>query len=341
MMTEGPPEPLPGRTLIYKTLLFLITGLLLLSGCNQNRQPYRETRFLMGTLVDIVVYAREENAVKLVQKAYSRIDEIEQVAHVKGKDSPLARLREGEGVLLDGDAAHIMRTAMDVAVATSGAFDPTLGQLVELWGFSSDNPRIPEAGEIQSALQWTGFRRVPETGCCPEGPKVWMDLGGVAKGYAVDEAVRILKEGGIVAGIVNAGGDLRSFGLKPGKHLWKIGVQHPDDPQELAGVLDVKEVSVATSGDYQRYFDKDGVRYHHILDSSTGYPARSGIRSATVITSDCALADALATAAFVMGPEKGLEMLENWENVEGILISNDGGYHVTSGIGKIYPFEKR
>ena len=109
----------------------------------------------------------------------------------------------------------------------------------------------------------------------------------------------------------------------------------------MAGVLEVEEVSVATSGDYQRYFEKDGVRYHHILDSTTGYPSRSGIRSVTVLANDCALADALATAAFVMGSEKGLKLLEDWEGVEGILISEDGGYHTTTGIGETYPFEKR
>lgn len=295
----------------------------------------------MGTLVDVVVYAKEDTAAALVQQAYSRMNEIEQAAHVKGKDSPLARLRDGEGVLLEGDVGLVMETAMAVAVATSGAFDPTLGQLVDLWGFSGDNPRLPGAEDIRSALEWAGYRRLPESGCCPEGPRVWLDLGGVAKGYAVDEAVRILKEGGISSGIVNAGGDLRSFGIKPGKHLWKIGVQHPDNPQDLAGVLEVAEVAVATSGDYQRYFARDGIRYHHILDSATGYPARSGIRSATVLARDCALADALATAAFVMGPEKGLALLEGWEDVEGILISDEGTYHTTSGIGEKYTFEKR
>lgn len=341
MMIERAPGLLSGNPLFFRTFLLLLTGLLLISGCNQSRKPYRETRFVMGTLVDIVVYASEESASRLVQQAYIRMSEIEQEAHVKGKDSPLTRIREGEGVLLKGDIAVVMKTAMDVAEATSGAFDPTLGKLVELWGFNSDNPRIPKAEEIRRALEWAGYERIPEAGCCPEGTRVWLDLGGVAKGYAVDEAVRILKEGGISSGIVNAGGDLRSFGLKPGKRPWKIGVQHPDNPQEIAGVLAVEEISVATSGDYQRYFVRDGVRYHHILDSKRGYPARSGIRSATVVTPDCALADALATAAFVLGPEKGIALLEGWKDVEGILIAEDGGYHMTSGIGKTYPFEER
>jgi thiamine biosynthesis lipoprotein len=341
MMTDKPLGSPSGYSHFFINFILLLAGLFLVPGCTGNREPYRETRFVMGTLVDVVVYAEKETAVPLVHRAYDRMNEIEREAHVKGKGSPLARLRDGEGVLLDGDVARVMKTAMTVSVATSGAFDPTLGQLVQLWGFGNENPRLPGAEEIRSALEWTGYGRIPETGCCPEGPKVWLDLGGVAKGYAVDEAVRILRVGGIESGIVNAGGDLRSFGSKPGKRSWKIGVQHPDNPQEMAGVLEVEEVSVATSGDYQRYFERDGVRYHHILDSKTGYPARSGIRSATVLAPDCALADALATAAFVMGPERGLAMLEGRKGVEGILITDDGAYHVTSGIGKTYPFDKR
>jgi len=340
-MTRGSSGFRAGHNFLSKTFIFLISGLLLIPGCAGKQEPYSETRFLMGTLVDIVVYEKEEIAAPLVRQAYARMSEIERACDARSTESPLAKLRHGEGVVLSGDAALVMKTAMAVAVATSGAFDPTLGQLVDLWGFSNGNPRLPEKDEIRSALGWAGYRRIPDSGCCLEGPKAWLDLGGVAKGYAVDEAVRLLREGGIGSGIVNAGGDLRSFGLKPGKHKWKIGIQHPDDPQDLAGVLNVEEASVATSGDYQRYFDMDGVRYHHILDSSTGYPARSGIRSATVLAPDCALADALATAAFVMGPEKGLGMLEEREDVEGILISDDGTYHMTSGIGRIYPFEKR
>jgi thiamine biosynthesis lipoprotein len=223
---------------------------------------------------------------------------------------------------------------MNVSRATSGAFDPTLGEVVQLWGFGRDDPRLPGPEEIEDAIDNAGYDKVPDGQCCPDGRDIWFDLGGVAKGYSVDVAVRALKEAGIKAGIVNAGGDLRSFGVRPRRGYWKIGVQDPDNPQELAGVLEVKEAAVATSGDYQRYFEEGGIRYHHILDPATGYPAHSGVRGATVIAPDCATADALATAAFVMGPEKGLAMLESWEGAEGVLITDDGKILTTSGIGE-------
>ncbi len=341
MMIDRFPDSLPGCSRFPRIFCLLITVIFLVSGCSGSRKPVRETRFLMGTLVDVIAYGDQETAAEAVGRAFERMAEVEEASHSKGLGSLLGAIRDGKGALLTGDAALVMETALSVAVASSGAFDPTLGELVELWGIATGHPEVPDDEKIKEALSRSGYQRIPETGCCPDGMKVWLDLGGVAKGYAVDEAVKVLKEAGVPSGIVNAGGDLRSFGQKPGKIPWKIGIQNPDDPQDLAGVLDVNEVSVATSGDYQRYFEVSGVRYHHILDSTTGHPARSGVRSVTVLTDDCALADALATAAFVMGPERGLGLLEAWEDVEGIIISQDGTYHLTLGIGTKIPFEKR
>ena len=318
------------RSLFYGA--FLLT-LAILSGCS-DPQPHRETRFMMGTLVDVVVYADKEAAPGAARQAFERILQVEAAAHPSEEGSPLFQVRQGKGTRLEGDLARILETAMHVSRAASGAFDPTLGKVVHLWGFGRDDPHLPAPKEIQQALYSTGYKRVPVGQCCPEKLDIWFDLGGVAKGYAVDAAVSVFQEAGIKAGIVNAGGDLRSFGARPGRGYWKIGVQDPENPQELAGVLEVKEAAVATSGDYQRYFEEGGIRYHHILDPSTGYPAHSGLRGTTVIASDCATADALATAAFVLGPEKGLDLLEKWDGAEGVLITEDGKILTTSGIGE-------
>ncbi len=288
----------------------------------------------MGTLVDVVLYADEKIAPVAAGQAFERMIRVEKAAHPSEEGSPLFQVRQGKGVKIEGDLARVLETAMNVSRATSGAFDPTLGEVVQLWGFGRDDPRLPGLEEIEDAIDNAGYDKVPDGQCCPDGRDIWFDLGGVAKGYSVDVAVRALKEAGIKAGIVNAGGDLRSFGVRPRRGYWKIGVQDPDNPQELAGVLEVKEAAVATSGDYQRYFEEGGIRYHHILDPATGYPAHSGVRGATVIAPDCATADALATAAFVMGPEKGLAMLESWEGAEGVLITDDGKILTTSGIGE-------
>ncbi len=319
-------------------LKFLITSIILAAlvislGCS-DPPPHKETRFMMGTLVDVVLYADREVATEAASAAFERMLAIEAKAHPLVEGSTLSRLRKGEGARVEGDLERILETAMEISRATSGAFDPTLGELVYLWGFGREQPTLPEPEKIQDALKRTGYEKVPAGQCCPAGLEIWFDLGGVAKGYAVEEAVASLKERGIKAGIVNAGGDLRTFGSRPRRGLWKIGVQDPNDPQALAGILEVREAAVATSGDYQRYFEEGGIRYHHILDPATGYPARSGLRSTTVIAHDCATADALATAAFVLGPIKGLALLENRKGVEGVLIAEDGRILTTSGIGE-------
>lgn len=304
-----------------------------LCGCSDPK-PHRETRFMMGTLVDVVLYTDAKTAPEAANRAFESIGRVENAAHPAGEDSPLFRVRHGQGTRIEGDLLRILETAMGVSRATSGAFDPTMGQVVYMWGFGHDDPRLPDPQEIEVALEKTGYDRVPLGECCPQGLDIWFDLGGVAKGYAVDDAVKVLKETGARAGIVNAGGDLRSFGIRPRRGYWKIGVQDPSNPQELAGVLEIKEAAVATSGDYQRYFEKDGVRYHHILDPATGYPAHAGLRGTTVIAPDCATADALATAVFVMGPEKGVALLEEWDGAEGVLITDNGSILTTSGIGE-------
>lgn len=344
MMPGNPSGSLAGRSRISGKSPFLILLVFMVivgSGCRRTPEPVRETRFMMGTLVEILVYARGEDAANAVNRAFSRMAEVEKATSCRIPGNDVESVREGAGALFSGDAARILQTALSTAIASSGAFDPTLGELVDLWGIGTDRPRVPGEAGIRDALGRSGYHRIPESGRFPPGEIVWLDLGGVAKGYAVDEAVRVLKDSGVGAGIVDAGGDLRTFGVKPGSSPWRVGVQDPDESQELAGILEAGEISIATSGDYQRYFEVEGVRYHHILDPATGRPARSGLKSVTVLAPDCALADALATAAFVMGPERGLDLLEKRDGVEGILISEDGMYHMTSGIGTRYPFRKQ
>ena len=295
----------------------------------------------MGTLVDVVLYPDSPAVHEATVTAFGRMSEIDKGAYRQQVKVPFTPGNDLDAILSSGLA---------VSRASLGAFDPTLGEVIKLWGLNSEKPGIPDPDDIKAALGRVGYQRLDppsaSTSVSQNQYPVWLDLGGVAKGFAVDEAVKILSSSGatggvVTGGIVNAGGDLRTFGAKPGNKPWKIGVQDPDDPQELAGVLSIREGAVATSGDYQRYFEEAGVRYHHILDPATGYPARSGLRGTTVIAPDCALADALATAAFVLGPEKGLTLLEEWEDVEGVLITEGGEILTTSGIGKAIPFEKR
>lgn len=297
----------------------------------------------MGTLVEIVAYPDTAAVRASVDRAFKRMTDIAALADPRSDTSPLSLLREGKKANLPENLREILSVAIDTARRSSGAFDPTMGKVIHLWGFDGDEPGIPSSAELKAAMKTVGYARLKmdSAGQVTATGPVWLDLGGVAKGYAVDAAVKVMKKEGVESGIVNAGGDLRAFGKRPGRKTWRIGIQDPDDPQGMAGVLDLAAGSVATSGDYERYFIVDGVRYHHILDPGTGRPARSGLRSTTVITSDCVLADSLATAAFVLGPAKGLDLLERTSGVEGILIETGGGILKTSGVGSVVRFEKR
>jgi thiamine biosynthesis lipoprotein len=158
-------------------------------------------------------------------------------------------------------------------------------------------------------------------------PQLQLDLGGIAKGYAVDRAVAILKQHGVANAAVNAGGDMYLLGQRP-ERPWRIGIQHPREEKGVLETVQISNRAVVTSGDYERFFEKDGVRYHHIFDPQTGIPARE-CQSVTIITDSVALGDALATAVFVLGPKAGLTLLEQFPQAEGLVIAADGSRHVS------------
>jgi thiamine biosynthesis lipoprotein len=158
-----------------------------------------------------------------------------------------------------------------------------------------------------------------------------LHLGAIAKGYAVDRAINILQEKNIHHAFINAGGDLKTLGNRPDKTAWKIGLQHPRKPESVLASFSLSGKAVATSGDYQKYFDHEGIRYHHIMNPKTGYPV-TGIMSATVVTDTVMDADALSTAVFVMGVEKGLAFIDSLENTEGLIIDQDGAPHFSQGM---------
>jgi thiamine biosynthesis lipoprotein len=223
-----------------------------------------------------------------------------------------------------------------LSAATDGAFDMTIAPLLDLWGFTGE-PRLPAPEEVASLLSLVCSACVvideENRTVYYTDPDLAVDLGGIAKGYAVDEAADVLKSLGIEGGVINAGGDMAVIGKK-GDLPWRIGIQHPRDSQELIAVLDVVDRSVVTSGDYERFFFLDDVRYHHILDPHTGYPAREAM-SVTVVAGNTALADALATAYFVMGPKRALEAAEHTEGVDILIVDADGALFYTDGLASI------
>jgi thiamine biosynthesis lipoprotein len=333
-----------GRLSRGLSVLSLLLAPLLLVACESAPPVVSRSELALGTLAELKVVAAREEAERALARAFAEIRSIEEATSVYSDSSDVAALarRAGEGVPVSVGAHtdRILADAVAIARETHGAFDPTVGPLNELWGFR-DQPARPPAEALARARELVSFRwlrRSEEDAGRPawllERAGMAVDLGGIAKGYAADRAADILAEP-TGSCLVNLGGDLAIRGAHPARGFWTIGIQDPLDPSRILLTLSISgSVAVATSGDYQRFFEEDGVRYHHLLDPATGEPAR-GARSATVLAPTCAVADAWATAVFVMGPERGIAALEAEPRLEGMIVTDDGSgrlvLHETSG----------
>jgi len=302
---------------------------IIMAACGRNTQV-SETRVMMGTTVTITVAGTgEARAHRAIDRAFGKIEQIESEMGPNGASSEVRRINArtpGEPVPVGRDLGAVILAALDIARASDGAFDPTIGGVTELWGFDGGG-RVPDAESLRGAVAQVGWRLIhfdnSSAKVVIDGDSTRIDLGGIAKGFAVDAAARSLVEDGIGAAMIDAGGDLLLIGGKPGRGAWRVGVQDPRNPGALAARMDLRDVAVATSGDYERFFTEGGVRYHHILDPATGMPAR-GCRSVTVIAPTAMEADACATAAFVLGPERGMDFIRARPGVEAMIIDADG-----------------
>ncbi|TYO98156.1 thiamine biosynthesis lipoprotein [Geothermobacter ehrlichii] len=314
-------------------LLLLVLVLLLTAGCRDRRpEPVRRTRMLMGTIVEVVAFGDRKPTLAAIDRALDEMARIEELMSPRRPGSDLARLAAARDfVTLSPETARLLRLSLAINRRSGGAFDPTLGALKRLWDIEGEHPAVPDEAALRRALALTGPDRLLLDGdrARVAAPGVGVDLGGIAKGYAIDRAAAVLRQAGITHASINAGGDLRLIGDRFGRP-WRIGIQHPRRQGEMLAILELEDAAVVTSGDYERYFMADGKRYHHIFDPATGRPAR-GCQSVTVVAGDAVRADALATAAFVLGPKRGLELLRR-EGVEGVLVAADGRTLVTEGL---------
>jgi len=289
-----------------------------------------EHRFAMGTLVSVTVTSPDSGVRSTATAAaFAEVERVEALTTRYSDDSEISRLNErSEGYTaepVDPDVARVVQTSLEVAESSGGAFDVTVAPLVELWPLDDEDFAPPDETDVAAALAHVDWRAVQvdiDAGTLTVEPGTRLDLAGVAKGHAVDLAAAALERAGVVRGMVDAGGDIRFVGTPPHEDGWYAGIKHPRE-EGLLGVVRLDGGSVATSGDYQSFVEVDGVRYHHIIDPATGWPAR-GLVSVTVVSEFCALADALATAVFVMGAERGMALIEGTPGAEAIVATADG-----------------
>lgn len=309
-----------------------------------NRYRYhleKQTRFMMDTYVTIYAVGPKSITSPAINLAMNRMQEIDKKFNSLNPDGPIYAFNHKGIPISDEEILHVVALALEIARESDGLFDITVAPLIEIWGFYGDSPRLPDEQKIRASLAKVDYRLLSLKNGRLEKKNndVHIDLGGIAKGYAIDQAVKVLKHEGVTSALVDAGGDVYALGKK-GRDPWKVGLRNPRG-SDLIGYVEVEDLAVMGSGDYERFFIKDGKRYHHIFDPKTGYPAE-GVRGTTLIYSDPMAADAWNTAIFVLGPKEGLKRVENIPGMEAVMVTSSGEVLYTSGLKKaLYTIAKK
>ena len=325
-------------------VLFLIIAMMVFVSCDKVTQTedvkVQDTAFSMGTAITSTLYGSNsdilEQNLASVRECLSKVD---QEISWRNEGS-LTDIFNKEHSVSVGNREEVFRQALDVAKESGGAFDPTVLSVSELWDIGGENERHPSDEEIQKALEKVDYTVISlnEDVLSCENPDVLFELGAIGKGYALKEAYEAIDKSQVSSGVISAGSSILTFGTKPDGSKFRVGLRNPrGDQDDLIGIFELTDLSVSTSGDYEKYFEEDGKRYHHILDARTGYPADSGLTSVTVVADgeegNGTMCDALSTALFVMGEDKALDFWRSGVyDFDLVLVTADGRVVVTEGL---------
>jgi thiamine biosynthesis lipoprotein len=334
---QSRPTAGKGRKIVLPTLVFLGLVAATLFGIRAwNLHRFHvETgrRMMMDTLVTIQAVGPLSVTAPAMERAFRRMEEIDAKFNVHRPGSPIHVFNTVGTPITDPEILGVVRAALEISRRTDGAFDPTIAPLIERWGFYDDAPRVPAPEEIAECLDRIGYENLilSEDRLEKARPDVHIDLGAIAKGHAIAEAVTELRAGGVTSALVDAGGDVYALGKK-GNRFWRVGIKNPrEEGNAVLGHLEAEDLAVVGSGDYERYFSENGARYHHIFDPRTGYPA-GGLSGITVISPDPVAADGWATALFVLGPEAGMRQIETLTDLEAVMVTTSGEKILSSGL---------
>lgn len=310
----------------------MTAAVVLSSGCSLESK-YDCEFFAMDTVMTINAYgSKSETAVKAAQNEINRLDRL---LSVQNENSEIFKLNQSKKITVSEDTLTLITRSKELYTLTDGAFDISCEPLTREWGFylGLEN-KVPSQKAIETALEGVGAEHIKiENSTVTLDKNSSLDLGGIAKGYASHKAAEILKEYGVTSALMSLGGNVRAVGSKPDGDFWSVAITDPDDNSKSIGTLKISDKAVVTSGGYQRYFEENGQIYHHIIDTKTGYPADSGLKSVTVVSSDDTLADALSTSLFVMGLEKSSEFYRENSNLFGaVFITDKGEIYVTDNL---------
>ncbi|AHF06490.1 thiamine biosynthesis lipoprotein ApbE [Desulfitobacterium metallireducens DSM 15288] len=317
------------------------------STSKSNDEAYTADGFAMGTVISQKIYGT--NGESTANETMEKITDLEALLTFNAPEGDIYKLNENAGkakVELNSETIKILNKAQRISELSGGAFDVTVGPVVKSWGIGTENERIPTPEEIKDLLTLINYKDLEVDGNLASLKRAGqqVDLGGIAKGYAGDVARDIYKKNGIRSAYINLGGNVVTLGNKPDGSPWTVGIRNPrpkanqTSGQQIVGTVTVTDKAVVTAGDDQRYFEKDGKRYHHIIDARTGYPAQSDLMSVTLITDSSFNADAIDTAAFILGLEKGRELIQKQGGIEAVFITKDKKIYVTEGLKENFEF---
>lgn len=324
------------KTRIWTAALVLGLLLSLPAGCQVEDVEEESRIFAMDTVMTLTYYGQDrESGREALEEGVAAVYELEDLLSATAPDSEISALNEAGQAHLSPDTAQLLSAALELCALTGGALDITAYPAVEAWGFTTGEYRVPNQAELEELgdrIDYTQVSLDQEGASLPDGMK--LDLGAVAKGYTADRLAKLAQERGITSALLDLGqSTILALGAKPDGSPWRIGIQDPQGEGYL-GVLELEGQAMGTSGGYQRYFERDGVRYWHIIDPATAAPARSGLLSVTVVSPSGLACDGLSTALFVMGLERGTQFWRDHPELEfeALFILEDGSLALTSGL---------
>jgi thiamine biosynthesis lipoprotein len=322
-----------------KTTIGVFLCSLVLVGCQGPPHLVKRSQMLMGTVVSVTAVGKDEpTAQKAAQAGLQEIRRLEELLSTWIPTSELSKVNAmagQESVQVSPETFEVVERSLELGQLTNGGFNIAVGPAVKAWNASGE-------GQVPSPEDLEAFRFLVEGSQIQLDNKnrsirlkrsgMQIDVGGIGKGYAADLAARVMRDSGATAGVVALSGDIKTFGRMPDDQRFVFGIQHPRKEQgEILGRVELENEAVSTAGDYQRYFMKDGIRYHHILDPVTLQPARE-CQSVTVIAKEGVIADGLDTGIFVMGPDTGMALIESLPDVEGVIVDREGKLVISSGL---------
>ena len=294
--------------------------------------------FAMDKEMYLTVYGDESDSA--IAAAADEINRIDSLLSVGDKDSEIYKINNTGSAVISDETYSLIERAIEIGKDTKGALDITVYPLMDAWGFTTQNYRVPDESEIKSLLETMGTDKISydkSTSTLTVADGTQIDLGAIAKGYTSSRLMEIFSQYDVDSAMVSLGGNVHVYGTKTDGSDWNVAIADPDDTSSYLGAVKIADKCVITSGGYERYFEQDGVTYHHILDPSTGYPADSGLTSVTIVSDDGTLADGLSTALFVMGLEDASDYWrQHSDEFDFVIKTSDGKVYITSGIENVF-----